>query len=105
MAAAAPQSRGERVLLVEDEPGAREGLRQILSMLGYDVTAAATGEEALQLVAKRHFHLIITDLIIPAVSGFGLISSLRQQHPLTPIIAMTGWGSHCWWELLKPIWC
>jgi len=37
--------------------------------------------------------LILTDLITPALSEFSLVSSLRRQHPGTPIIAMTGWGN------------
>jgi DNA-binding response OmpR family regulator len=41
---------------------------------------------------KKSFDLIITDLVLPATSGIVLISSIRQQHPETPIIAMTGWG-------------
>ena len=47
-----PEGHGERILVVEDEDAAREGLRDILRSLGYDVIAAGSGEEALELPAE-----------------------------------------------------
>ena len=60
-----------------------------------------TVSSLLRSLGTRAFDLIITDLRMPAVIGFGLIASLRQAHPRTPIIAMTGWGPLSQTDALK----
>jgi len=79
------------ILLIDDSEATLEGLKSYLSKKS-EVVTAYNGFDALREFDGKAFDLIITDLIMPVVSGFGLISSLRQQHPRTPIIAMTGWG-------------
>jgi len=91
-AVVAPHSRGERVLLVEDEPSAREGLRQILSMLGYDVTAAASAEEVVKLPPGRGFDLLLTDLLLPGMHGGELAKDMRQKWPSLRVIVMSGYA-------------
>jgi two-component system cell cycle sensor histidine kinase/response regulator CckA len=88
----APHSRGERVLLVEDEPGAREGLRQILSMLGYDVTAAASAEDVVKLPPGQGFDLLLTDLLLPGMHGGELANDMRQKWPGLRVIVMSGYA-------------
>jgi len=83
-----------RVLLIDDSELTLEGLKIYLSSR-FEVVTATDGFSALKDF-DHSFDLIITDLLFPATSGFGLISSLRQQHPRTPIIAMTGWGKPLW---------
>jgi PAS domain S-box-containing protein len=92
MTVIAPHSHGERVLLVEDEPGAREGLRQILSMLGYDVTAAASAEDVARLPGGRPFDLLLTDLLLPGMHGGELANYLRQRWPGLRVIVMSGYA-------------
>jgi DNA-binding NtrC family response regulator len=84
---------GERVLIVEDEPGAREGLSQVLTMLGYRVTAAATAAEATELPADDPFDLVLTDLMLPDAAGTDLIAQLRQRWPGAAVILMSGYSS------------
>ncbi len=90
LASVPPRSRGERVLLVEDEPGAREGLRQILTMLGYEVTPAATAEEGARFSEEERFDLLLTDLLLPGMHGGELARSLREKWPDLRVIVMSG---------------
>jgi two-component system cell cycle sensor histidine kinase/response regulator CckA len=94
VAGAAPplSGHGERVLVVEDEPGAREGLVQVLAMLGYQVTAVGTGAEATALPEASPFDLLLTDLVLPDVAGIDLIASLRQRWPNARVILMSGYS-------------
>ena len=86
-----PPGNGERVLLVEDEAGAREGLVEILTILGYEVTAAASAEEAEGLCAARRIDLLLTDMMLPGRSGIDLAGTLKERLPALPVILMSGY--------------
>ena len=62
----------------------------------YDVTSASDGLEGLKLFEndQQGFDLVITDIVMPKISGIGLISILKKKFPDTPIIAITGWGEY-----------
>ena len=81
------------ILVVDDEPAMRLLLTSVLRDEGHDVTAAASGEEALQLVAKRHYHLIITDLKMPGISGLEVLEAMRRDDPETAVILLTAYGT------------
>jgi two-component system response regulator FlrC len=81
------------ILVVDDEPAMRLLLASILEDEGHSVTAAASGEEALQLVGKRHFHLIITDLKMPGISGLEVLEAVRRDDPETVVILLTAFGT------------
>ncbi len=81
------------VLVVDDEPAMRLLVTSVLKDEGHDVTAAASGEEALQLVAKRHYHLIITDLKMPGISGLEVLEAVRRDDPETAVILLTAFGT------------
>jgi CheY-like chemotaxis protein/two-component sensor histidine kinase len=83
--------RGRRVLIVEDEEGARNGLVEALEMLGFDVTAAASGEEAQALAAEPGFDLLLTDLMLPGMDGSTLASVLCERWPNLKVIMMSGY--------------
>ncbi|MFZ5805312.1 MAG: ATP-binding protein [Acidobacteriota bacterium] len=87
-----PQGQGERVLLVEDEEGARTALQQILLALGYEVVAVASGEEALQLPPEAPFHLLLTDLLLPGIDGPTMARELRQRWPNLEVLMMSGYA-------------
>ena len=89
--AASGPATGERILIVEDEDGAREGLRDILTLLGYDVVAVGSGEEAGLLPAEPPFDLLITDLLLPGVSGNDLAPGLKDRWPRLAVILMSGY--------------
>jgi CheY-like chemotaxis protein len=64
------------ILLVEDEPESRYALARILRHHGYDVMEAADGDEALGLLAKSQFDLVITDLVMPNRTGLILTANI-----------------------------
>jgi two-component system response regulator FlrC len=81
------------ILVVDDEPTIRLLVTSVLKDEGYAVTAAASGEEALQLAARRHFHLVITDLKMPGISGVELLERVKGDDPETCVILLTAFGT------------
>jgi len=81
------------ILVVDDEPAMRLLLSSVLKDEGHDVTAAANGEEALQLIAKRHYHLVLTDLKMPGISGLDLLEQVKRDDPGTAVIILTAFGT------------
>jgi DNA-binding NtrC family response regulator len=81
------------ILVVDDEPAMRLLVAAILKDEGHDVTAAANGEEALQLIERRHYHLIISDLRMPGMSGVDLLERVKQGDPETAVILLTAFGT------------
>jgi CheY-like chemotaxis protein len=89
-AAGSQRAAGKRILVVEDDPRVREVLHEALVTAGYDVVAAADGEEALAAYAAAPTDLIITDLLMPRKDGVETIRGLRRRHPDAKVIAVTG---------------
>lgn len=83
------------ILLVDDSEVTVEGLTSHLSR-NYRVHTAFTGLDALKVFEenRRNLDLVITDMVMPDVSGGALISIIKAKSPVTPVIAMTGWGEH-----------
>ena len=81
---------GDRILLVEDDDGVRELLEDVLRGCGYDVTAAATAEEALERSREQTFDLLLSDVDLPAMNGARLARTLRDRHPEPPHRADVG---------------
>ena len=84
----------ERVLLVEDEPMVRSAHRRLLSSLGYQVTAVADGQEALQALrdAAAPFDLVMTDQTMPHLTGIELARALRTERPGLPVLLCSGFS-------------
>jgi len=81
------------ILVVDDEPAMRLLLTSILKDEGHEVTAAASGEEALQLLATRHYRLVLTDLKMPGISGLELLTHVKRDDPGTAVIILTAFGT------------
>ena len=77
-----------RILIVEDEESYREPLVYQLTREGYDVSAAATGEEGLELFTKGGIDLVLLDLMLPGLDGTALCRRIREQSRV-PIIMLT----------------
>ena len=77
-----------RILIVEDEESYREPLGYQLTREGYDVSAAATGEEGLELFTKGGIDLVLLDLMLPGLDGTALCRRIREQSRV-PIIMLT----------------
>jgi len=88
-----PNGRGERVLLVEDEEGAREGLSGILEILGYSVVAVDTGEEAVGMDGQVPFSVVLTDFMLPGMPGIEVVRRLRERWPDMKAILMSGYAA------------
>jgi two-component system response regulator FlrC len=86
-------NRKASILVVDDEPAMRLLLTSVLKDEGLDVTAAATGEEALRLVARRHFHLVVTDLKMPGISGLQVLEGVKRDDPETAVVVLTAFGT------------
>jgi DNA-binding NtrC family response regulator len=81
------------ILLVDDDPLVLAGFREILSRAGYDVTAVFSGSEALEQLENRVFDVILTDLLMPRVSGLDVLRTVREKHPDSVVIVVTGYAS------------
>ena len=78
----------KNILIVEDEPDIQELLRAYLRDAGYRTAVAGDGVEALSLFAQQTFDLILLDLMLPKIDGFGVCELIRQQSPV-PILMLT----------------
>lgn len=83
----------ESILLVEDDRELRALLLEVLEVAGYDVRAAASGAEALAALAHAAPDLVITDLMMPGVSGKEVLKETRRAHPGVNVIVITAFGS------------
>ena len=83
----------ETILLAEDEPALRQKLREVLERAGYQVLVAADGDEGLQLALRESqpIHLLLTDVVIPGMSGSGLAERLRTLFPHLRILYISGY--------------
>jgi two-component system, NtrC family, response regulator HydG len=81
-----------RILVVDDEPTARQGLEKLLRRKGYRVQAEADGEAALQAAAEFAPDVVVTDLKMPKMDGIELLKQLRAQDRDVPVIVATAFG-------------
>src|SRR5688572_8519457 len=81
------------VLVVDDDHSITDGLEQLLSQAGQTVSVAGSAEEALQLLNKQTFHLVLTDLQMPGRDGISLAKSVRESCPDTKVAVITAYGS------------
>lgn len=83
---------GQRIMVVDDDPGVRRSLDTLLTRAGYQVIQAADGTEAITLWRDQGADLVITDLHMPKKDGIQTIVELLTHTPGVPIIAMSGGG-------------
>lgn len=78
-----------RILVAEDEEGTRLHLERILYGAGYEPVLASDGAQALELLDRRHVDLIVLDLQMPRLDGYGLLEQLRQSGSDLPVLVHT----------------
>ncbi|MBL8038467.1 MAG: sigma-54-dependent Fis family transcriptional regulator [Nitrospira sp.] len=83
----------EKILVVDDEQSLREVLSIMLKRAGYAVTSAADGEEAVELLQKEIFDLVITDLRMPKVDGMEVLKAVKSASPETVVLIITAFAS------------
>jgi CheY-like chemotaxis protein len=74
-----------KLLLVEDEPALRETLKEILELNDFEVAVASSGLEALEAINARIPDLIVSDIMMPGITGFDLIKKVHEQPKLAEI--------------------
>ena len=90
----------KKILVVEDHDSARFLYQEELTEAGYDVLAAADGQEALDLLQKQKIDLLITDIKMPHISGAALINQLHSTDPKLPVIVVSAFKQYA--EPLAP---
>jgi CheY-like chemotaxis protein len=82
-----------KILIVDDEEPARQGLTALLARWGYDVEEAADGQDALAKAAAGLPAVVISDLVMPRMDGLELLRALKTDVPFASVILLTGQGS------------
>ena len=85
------RSAQARVLLVEDQDGVRDLLTTVLQRNGFEVVSAASAEAALDIAAVSAFDLLLTDVVLPGMTGLDLARRLRAQAPAMRVLFMSGY--------------
>jgi DNA-binding NtrC family response regulator len=83
----------ERLLLVEDEDTLCASLQRVFMAEGYEVDRADSAESAFKLLENRSYDLIITDIILPGISGIELLTKYRKENPSQKVIVITAYAS------------
>ena len=78
------------ILLIDDEIDSCQALSHLLSQVGYNVKICPSGEQALELLEKQPFDLIISDLFLPGISGIDIIKQIKDDSPEIGVILITG---------------
>ena len=85
-------SHKERVLVVDDEDGVRNMVRESLSFLGITCLTASNAEEALEIIQREPFDLILSDIRMPGMDGLELLQKIKEDRPDLDVIIMTGYA-------------
>lgn len=80
----------DRILIVEDDRMFREIFSDLLKSRGYDVETASCGSDGLNMLTRQRFDLVITDLLMPDISGMELLSRVKEHDPSMDVIMVTG---------------
>ncbi len=101
------------ILITDDDPVARETLREIVAPQGYHTLMAESGEEALELVRQHEVHLALFDMHLPRLSGLETLALVRQMKGSIPAILITAdqddnlmrraLSEHAYCVLAKPV--
>lgn len=83
-----------KVLVVDDDPVVGESFNRVLTGKGYAVITAANGEEALAKLRDEKYDLVYTDLRMPGMDGLEVAERVKAKQPWTPVVIVTGYGSH-----------
>jgi len=88
-----PRGEGTRILVIDDEEVIHVSLRRILGRQGHEVDAVLRAEQGLELLQRRRYDLVITDLMMPDVNGIQLLERVRELGLNVPILMITGYPS------------
>ena len=80
------------ILVIEDDPDVLSVIVKHLKYLKYEVLTAIDGMEGLKKLESGGYDLVITDIVMPYVSGVGVVTAIKEKTPDIPVIAITGYG-------------
>jgi putative two-component system response regulator len=83
-----------RILVIDDELVIRELMMEILETDGHDVVGAETAERALALLERDEFSLVVSDVVMPGLSGLELLEAVRERRASLPVVLVTGAGTY-----------
>ncbi|MEO5332873.1 MAG: response regulator [Magnetococcus sp. YQC-5] len=81
------------ILIIEDDSSSRMYLVALLKNAGHSVQEAENGQQCIEQLNQYHSDLIITDIFMPTMDGFELLTALKKGHPDSKVIAMSGGGA------------
>jgi two-component system, OmpR family, response regulator len=81
---------GRRILLVEDRLQSRKNIAYFLRTEGYEVNEASSGKEAIEILEKDEFDLVLADVVMPELNGLSLLRHLRSIAPEILVVLMSG---------------
>src|SRR5687767_4275019 len=81
-----------RILVVDDEVGFRELCTDIFVEEGYAADSAKHGQEALELLGRQEYQLVLSDIMMPVMTGIELLKAAKPKYPHVEIILMTAYG-------------
>lgn len=82
-----------RILIVDDEPGIREVLKDLLEIRGYQVSTSANGEDAIEAIRDIFPQVVILDYLMPGMDGLEVLSKIKKEYPEVLVAILTGAGS------------
>jgi two-component system, NtrC family, response regulator AtoC len=82
-----------KLLVVDDDRVTRDLLREIFEKEGYSVFSAASGEEAVKMIAREEFPIVVSDIRMVELDGMGVLGAIKKMHPQSVVILMTGFGT------------
>src|SRR5947199_6104160 len=88
-----PEFDSAHILVVDDEGAIRYSISKTLQRVGYQVSAAASGEEALTMLEEQIFDVVLTDIRMPGLTGVELLAKIKEKAPDSIVILMTGYAS------------
>ncbi|MBI5026796.1 MAG: response regulator [Nitrospirae bacterium] len=83
-----------KILVVDDEKLIRWSLGKALQTAGYDVDAATNGDEALQMMEKFRYDIVVTDLRMPGLTGIELLKKIKEKGSVPPVIFVSAYLSN-----------
>jgi CheY-like chemotaxis protein len=89
--ARACRAEGDAVLVVDDEEMVRNMLVRLLSHSGFKVLAAKDADEAIAMLQSRKVGLVLSDILMPSLTGLDLVMRIRSEYPDLPVVLMTGY--------------
>ena len=91
----------DKILVVDDDPLGLHNVAYFLRLEDYDVDEACDGNQAMFLLDQFKFDLVLSDVMMPGLSGLGLLDHIQSVHPDTPVLLMSGFSHIAVEEIIK----